>query len=506
MQIHDLQQGSDAWHQFRLEHCGASEAAAMLGLSKNVKRTELLHAKHTGNAREFSEWVQVHILDYGHQVEALMRPNIEAIIGEDLYPVTCSDGKLSASCDGLTMDERIAFEHKQWNESLAAEVQEGRLPEEHMPQCQQVLMVTGAEVVIFVVSDGTTDKWCRIDVLPDPAWFERLRAGWAQFEKDLAAYEPPAPVEPVREGKAPETLPALHIEVTGAVTASNLAAFKATALTAIRAVNRDLKTDDDFNDAAAAVKWCADVESRLAAAKEHALSQTTSIDALFKTIDDISAEARTVRLELDKLVTKRKAEIKDAIVLTAKQAYEAHVTGLKAETDGLWIALAQPDFAGAAKNKRSLTSLQDAVDTELANGKINADAAAKRIRANLACLKEDGAGFEFLFADKATLVGKAIDDLRLAIKARIDTHKAAEDAKAKAAAPVAPPPAQAPAIAPAPIAAGTRPAPTLVAAGPSPALQAKRAELNAHLDRLGIDDLQRVLSFVVSRFVNQQAA
>jgi predicted phage-related endonuclease len=70
-------------------------------------------------------------------------------------------------------------------------------------------------------------------------------------------------------------------------------------------VNRDLSTDADFADAEKAVKWCSDVESRLAAAKEHALSQTASIEALFRTIDDISAEARTVRLELDKLVTAR---------------------------------------------------------------------------------------------------------------------------------------------------------------------------------------------------------
>jgi len=40
--IHNLIQGSPEWHQFRLEHDGASEAAAMLGLSKKVPRNELL--------------------------------------------------------------------------------------------------------------------------------------------------------------------------------------------------------------------------------------------------------------------------------------------------------------------------------------------------------------------------------------------------------------------------------------------------------------------------------
>ena len=57
------------------------------------------------------------------------------------------------------------------------------------------------------------------------------------------------------------------------------------ALAAIRGVNRKLDTDQDFADAEATVRWCGEVESRLAAAKEHALSQTSSIDILFKAID-----------------------------------------------------------------------------------------------------------------------------------------------------------------------------------------------------------------------------
>lgn len=72
--VHDLIQGSDEWHRFRLDHFGASEAAAMLGLSPHVKRGELLRMKHTGQPKEFSDWFQKNILDNGHAVEALARP------------------------------------------------------------------------------------------------------------------------------------------------------------------------------------------------------------------------------------------------------------------------------------------------------------------------------------------------------------------------------------------------------------------------------------------------
>ena len=98
----------------------------MLGLSPNVRRSELLHAKHTGNPKEFSDWVREHVLDHGHAVEALARPIVENIVvGDDLYPVTRSLGRISASCDGLTIDETIAFEHKQWNADLAEQVRAG---------------------------------------------------------------------------------------------------------------------------------------------------------------------------------------------------------------------------------------------------------------------------------------------------------------------------------------------------------------------------------------------
>jgi predicted phage-related endonuclease len=424
MKIHDLQQGSDAWHQFRLDHFGASEASAMLGLSKKVTRTQLLHAKHTGIAREFSNWVQTHILDYGHEVEALARPLVEAMIGDDLYPVTCSEGRLSASCDGLTLGYEIAFEHKQWSEALAASVQAGMVPDEHMPQCQQLMMVTGAQKVLFVVSDGTPNKWCVAEVFPDPVWFERIRAGWAQFDRDLSEYVPIDVIEKPA-GKAPETLPALRIEVTGMVTASNLDAFKQTALAAIRSVNRELSTDVDFANAESAVKWCSEVESRLAAAKEHALSQTASIDLLFKTIDDISAEARSVRLELDKLVKHRKESIRGEIVAGAVGAFAKHVRELSAALGRGALPPINADFAGVIKGKRTVASLRDAVDTELARVKIEANAIYQRMSVNERALSEHG-DHATLFPDWSSLLLKAPDDLAAVISSRIAEHQAKE--------------------------------------------------------------------------------
>jgi predicted phage-related endonuclease len=396
-----------------------------------VRRSELLHMKHSGLPREFSDWVQKNILDHGHEVEKLARPLVEALIGDVLYPVTCSDGKQSASCDGLTLGNEIALEHKQWSEALAASVRAGIVPDEHMPQCQQVLKVTRAGKLIFVVSDGTAENMVYAWVYPELEWFERINAGWAQFERDLAAYVPPVAAEPAPVGKAPETLPALRIEITGMVTASNLAEFKQTALNAIHSVNRDLKTDNDFASAEKAVKWCEDVESRLDAAKQHALSQTATIDELFRTIDDISAEARRVRLDLNKLVTARKAAIKLEIVQEGKAAYEAHEAALRAEC-GPWKVLAQPDFAGCIKNLRTVESIRNAVQTTLANAKIKADESAREIRSAMAALDDESKGFEHLFSDRLSFISMSPDAVRLTVRDRIAKHREAEQARAAA--------------------------------------------------------------------------
>jgi predicted phage-related endonuclease len=424
--VHELIQGSPEWHQFRLDHDGASEAAPMLGLSKNVTRSELLRVKHTGIAKEFSDFVQERILDHGHEVEALARPIVEELIGEELYPATYSYGRLSASCDGLTMDGLIAFEHKQWARELAASVARGELPDEHQPQCQQVLLVTGAEQLIFAVSDGTPEHFESMQVLPDKAWQDRIIAGWAQFHEDLKTYTPPE-VIPAAVAAPIKALPTVLIKVEGSVAlVSNLDKFGELLREFVARIPEKPETDQQFADCKASISALQDAQDALDAAEAHALGQVASFDEMKRTKAVLWELARTTRLAVEKLVVRREREVKENIVAGGKAAYDAHVESLKAETEGMWIVIPAPDFATAIKNKRTIASLQNAVDTALANGKIAADASAKLIRANLACLKTDSADYEFLFNDRLALIGKPIDDLRILIKARIDAHKAAE--------------------------------------------------------------------------------
>ena len=426
---HDVKQGTGPWLRLREGFFTASEAPAALGVSKYVTRAQLLRRKFTGVADE-PDAATLGKFKAGHDAEALARPLAEGIAEGDLYPVTMSVQvaglPLLASLDGLTLDGEIAWETKLWNEELAAHVRAGTLPEHYTVQMDQELLVSGAKRCLFTCTDGTPERLVSCWYETSDERIEALLSGWLQFKADLAAYVMPEAAPPAAVGKAPETLPALRIEVTGAVTASNLGEFRETALAAIRSVNRTLKTDQDFADAERAVKWCAEVESRLKAAKDHALSQTASIDALFKALDDIGAEARTVRLDLDKLVARRKTEVKEEAVAAARRALEQHVAAINAEIAPMRLPPVPADFGGAIKGLRSVASMDDKLQALLASAKVACDALARGIRANVVAFKEQASGFEFLFVDLGQIVHKAPEDFAATLQARIAAHKEAE--------------------------------------------------------------------------------
>lgn len=433
MKVHNVHQGSPEWLALRASHFTASEAPAMMGASKYQSRADLLTQKKTGLVPEVNPAQQA-LFDRGHATEAMARPLVEELIGDELFPVVGTEGNLLASMDGATVMCDTLFEHKLWNEKLANQVRAGELDPHYYWQLEQQLLVSGAERVIFVCSDGTRENFVHMEYRPVPGRAEQLVAGWRQFEEDLANHVPPqAKVEVV--GSAPDALPALRIEVTGMVTASNLDAFKQHAFGVIAAIKTDLQDDQDFADADKTVKWLKDdVEDRLEAAKRHALSQTASIDELFRTIDQIAEQARAKRLELSKLVAARKENIRTEIIMSSAKKLQDHIDQINATLGGkVRLPRITADFAGAIKGKKTVSGLMEAADAELARVKIEASRIADGIRANLKSLNELATAHAFLFHDAQELVLKANDDLVSLIKVRISEHDQAEAEKRRAA-------------------------------------------------------------------------
>ncbi|WP_372174348.1 YqaJ viral recombinase family protein [Xanthomonas axonopodis] len=442
MKTINLIQGTPEWHAHRATHLNASEAPAMLGCSPYKTRAQLVREAATGIGEEYDEATLQRFAD-GHRYEALARPLAEEIIGEDLYPCVGEEGKYSASFDGLTLLEETAFEHKSLNDDLRRVMIDGctgaDLPLVYQVQMEHQAMVSGALRVLFMAS-----KWRGEDLIEERhCWYTpsaelraRIVAGWEQFEADVAAYEHVEKAEPVVTGRAPETLPSLHIAVTGMVTASNLAEFKASAMAVLSGINRELQTDDDFANAEQTVKWCKGVEERLEATKQQILGQTADIDAAFQTMDEIVAETRRVRLELDKLVKVEKDNRRTQIVANGVQSVRDHYASINAGLNAHALAVPaslQADIGAVIKGKKSISSMQDAVGTAAANAKVAASQQAERVRANVRVLEMEIGTFAGLFHDRVQLCAtKSPEDLRNLITARIAEQKRVDEQRLEA--------------------------------------------------------------------------
>ncbi len=431
MKTHEVTQGTREWHLHRAMFRNASDAPAMMGCSPYKTRTQLLQECATGIVAEVDAATQRRF-DDGHRFEALARPLAEKIIGQELYPVVGSSGRLSASFDGLTMLEDIAFEHKSLNDELRAIMVNGfteaDLPLVYRIQMQQQCMVAGCELVLFMAS-----KWDGDELVEERhCWYENdrnlaaaIEAGWDQFERDLAEFKPAeAAVEVV--GSAIESLPALVVTVEGRVTASNLIAFRESADRFIAKIKTDLQTDQDFADAEQTVKFCKDGEDRLALVKQQALAQTASIEELFRTIDHISEQMRQKRLALDKLVKNRKETIRAEIVAEAQAALDAHIVSLNTRLGAGWMPRTPGGFGEAIKGKKTVASVRDAVSTALAHAKIAASATADKLETNRKSLMGDGHDWFFLFADFATAGTRDPETFSAVAAQRIAQHKEAE--------------------------------------------------------------------------------
>jgi putative phage-type endonuclease len=550
-QTHNLVQGSPEWHAYRnavingIRRLNASDAPAMMGVSPYKTRDQLIAEYATGETKEVSPHAQA-LFDAGHDYEASARVIAEKIIGDDLYPVVMSceaDGlPLSASLDGLTMDAETGWEHKSLNKNLRESLAAGKVPEQYFPQLEQQLLVTGANRILFMASNGTEDTalYC---------WYEssrKLRAklltGWAQFMQDVAAYKPPVAAPEVVADPI-KALPALVVQVSGKVEASNLVVYQEGALRFIESINTDLKTDEEFANAKSMVKFCAEAEAQLEATKAMVLGQMSSVDEVIKAVAFVQEQVRQKRLTLDTLVTNKETQIKNEIRERGPREVAAHITALNARIGKPYMPNINTNFIEVTKGKRTLASMNSAVNDEVARVKIEADTIANRIEKNLLTLKELADGYQTLFAgDIKDLVLKANDDLTAVIGSRISKHqqeqaakieaeakrladeaertriaaevKAQAEAQAKAlsdaklaAVAVAPEPMVAPLVTPvAPITTVAAVVPVTTVAPPMPGARERLvAAINSELQTLSLPQLKEVFAFIESISDDQAA-
>jgi len=437
----DLQQGSPPWIAARHNYRCASEAPIVMGFSTHMARAELKRIKATGGEKEFSDYVLRRVLAKGIDAQQGGIAIAEGILNETFYPVTGVDDTDTylASFDGLDMGESMPVEHKLWSKELAAMVQARSLTPEYYWQLEHQLLVAGLDRMFFICSDGTPEHCDSMEYQAQPGRREQLIAGWDLFEQEVNDYRH-VEVLPAPAAANPVSLPALSIRVDGALTLiSNLDVFGAELRTFLQNVPKKPSSDQDFVECEAAIKTLEAAEAALKAAEDSALAQTASIDQMRRAVASYFELSRTNRLMIEKLVKARKESIRAEIVQAGRDAFAAHIAKLNGRLGRPFMPAVLTDFPGAVKGLRTVQTLRDAVDGELARATLIANEVADQIQINIREL-EKIAGTpndnRHLFPDAAQLVLKPTADMIAHARQRIadaeaKERKRIEDAEAR---------------------------------------------------------------------------
>ncbi|MGD6739702.1 lambda-exonuclease family protein [Photobacterium leiognathi subsp. mandapamensis] len=425
MKAINVTQGSQEWLALRTTKFTASEAPAMMGVSKYQSREALLKLKATGETPEVSSY-QEKIFAKGHAAEDAARPLVENIIGDELFPATAISDEydwMLASFDGITMMEDVVFEHKLFNQGLHERVLSNDLEPHYYWQLEQQLLVSGAEKAIFVCSDGTSDNFASCEYYSQPERREQLIAGWLQFQKDLANYGNKPEVETV-EAEPMRDLPAISYKMNGLTLNSNLDAFKQAATELVEKSKQPIETDQDFADAELMVKIFKGAEDKIKSLSEQVLGEVQSIDSFVKDLKFIGEQIRQARLATDKQVKNRKDEIRKQILTTASNQIQQHTLLLEQQ---IKASLPSPTISvvNAMKGKKTVQSLQEAADTAVSQAKVELDLFANKAKENMECLNQL-AKYQFLFSDWSAICFKDADDFDAIVTSRIAKHKEAE--------------------------------------------------------------------------------
>lgn len=157
MRIVEIEQNTDAWITWRTAGIGASEAAAVVGVSQWMDPRRLWIEKR----RSFREGPVTRQYDkpesypmmVGKREEPKIRAAFEELTGLECPPVCGMHDKLDwlkASLDGWHADTRTVLEIKTAGAEKHAVAKAGRVPDDYWPQVVHQAIVAGVDEIIYL--------------------------------------------------------------------------------------------------------------------------------------------------------------------------------------------------------------------------------------------------------------------------------------------------------------------------------------------------------------------
>jgi len=180
--IVDLEQGTEAWLNWRDQGLGASDAPTVMGENPWKSRAKLLEKKR----RRVRPPVNA-AMARGTALEPKARSRYEILTGIVVRPVCLESTSfqwLRASVDGLSEDGLSVVEIKCGESVYNKSASSGRVPGYYVGQLQHILAVTGLEAIDF---------WCylprrpevHLSVQRDQRYIDRLLRAEEKFWIDL---------------------------------------------------------------------------------------------------------------------------------------------------------------------------------------------------------------------------------------------------------------------------------------------------------------------------------
>jgi hypothetical protein len=203
------------------------------------------------------------------------------------------------------------------------------------------------------------------------------------------------------------------VEARGEIITNNLPEFRELVREALGNINRDLKSDEDFGQAELDVKALKQAEDTVRAAALQAFDE--KLKELVEGLNETAEEIRAPRLELEKLISKRKEEVKAEIIAAAMEKLDC--------APRLRQSIYGKSVAEAIKGKRTLDSMQKALEVVITvhNGCI-----AKNRASIASFMKTHG---EDLVPDREDLEVKSPDSVEGELRRRFEAKKATEERK-----------------------------------------------------------------------------
>jgi putative phage-type endonuclease len=183
------EQGTRAWHLWRRDGIGASDAATIMGESPFKNSNELLREKRGAVLSTSPNAAMAR----GMALEPEARRHYNAHTGREMVPVCLQSTQytwLRASLDGLAVDHDAVVEIKCGKTAYRTTLQTNSVPDYYYGQLQHILAVTGLESIDF---------WCYwpgstpllLAVPRDPPYIELLLERewvfWQQLKENPTA-------------------------------------------------------------------------------------------------------------------------------------------------------------------------------------------------------------------------------------------------------------------------------------------------------------------------------